>query len=957
MMRKDLFFVSTLTLLLFCFTANYQAQNKKIITPAEYFTFGSMQNVTVSQTGQWVAYKKVFLRDDDWLYLTNPAKSYRDSLAMIKDFKIANDESIVLVRKTLSFEEQRKLKKNKKKPDDWPKDTLWMITDDSLHWIRLTAVDDYQLPVYGSYYFTTLSKKKYVPTHEISDKPKNSGKKKKCFFHGKKMNEKVMPNKFVLKEFKKDEKLFELKLWQKSDNMATWNNVSEVCWSDDGLNLFFVRLAGDSIDSVYIHRWSPNSFQTETVWAGQGVVKKLTTDSTGQWLFFAFSNDTAKNKNFLPVILQWQQNFIDTLYFKNDVGEFKYVSINAGAKFLGQNRAILIYFTDKKVPDDTLSEDEKCGVQIWTWRDTILYTMEEVEHGKLKERRYMVLFSLKNNRNLPIYVGNELYHRFLMPYGPHAFIFIDENSEKYLHQLQWSYPYPKEVNVIDIDKWTLTPAGTFTYEYTIGPEGDKIAWYDAKERSWKMKNIITGQMLHQTVGIDFSDLDHDLPIEPLPAGHDRWSADGRGLLLYSHHDVYYFHQQGVDCITCHLQKQSAPAVYRVLHTKPRRYVFSFQDTMFFKKQDFNTKNEAVLMKLPGARMPDTLIECACSFLSVFQPEKNETLFLRKMRFDEYPDLWMSRDFQNFVKISSINPHIPEYKWGKVKLVHWKTFSGQNADGLLYFPEDLDTNNKYPMIVYFYEKNSQNLHRYYQPVPSASIINFTEYAGNDYVVFVPDIAYKTGDPGKSAYDYIVSGTLEMIRMHKWIDSAALGIQGQSWGGYQTAYLVTQTPLFKAAMAGAPVSNMTSAYGGIRWESGMSRMFQYENTQSRIGKTLWQDREAYIRNSPLFFADKVKTPLLIMANDKDGAVPWYQGIELFLALKRLGKPVWMLNYSGDKHNLTKLPNKIDLSIRMKQFFDYYLKKSPMPEWMLHGNSPFDQDFTDGLKLLNVLYPKND
>jgi len=168
----------------------------------------------------------------------------------------------------------------------------------------------------------------------------------------------------------------------------------------------------------------------------------------------------------------------------------------------------------------------------------------------------------------------------------------------------------------------------------------------------------------------------------------------------------------------------------------------------------------------------------------------------------------------------------------------------------------------------------------------------------------------------------------------VDADRIGIQGQSWGGYQVAYLVTRTNMYRAAMAGAAVTNMTSAYGGIRWGTGISRMSQYEQSQSRIGANLWQHRDLFIQNSPLFYADKISTPLLLMNNDNDGAVPWYQGIELFTALRRLDKPVWMLNYNGDEHNLEKWPNRIDLSIRMMQFFDYYLKGEPMPQWMETG-----------------------
>jgi len=218
-----------------------------------------------------------------------------------------------------------------------------------------------------------------------------------------------------------------------------------------------------------------------------------------------------------------------------------------------------------------------------------------------------------------------------------------------------------------------------------------------------------------------------------------------------------------------------------------------------------------------------------------------------------------------------------------------------------------------------------------------------------VVFVPDIVYKDGFPGESAYKAIVSGTLSMVEKYPFIDKENIGIQGQSWGGYQIAYLITRTKLFKAAMAGAAVSNMVSAYGGIRWESGVSRMFQYEKSQSRIGGTLWEKPLLYLSNSPVFYADKIETPLLIMHNDADGAVPWTQGIELYMAMRRLQKPAWMLTYNNEEHNLTKWPNRVDLSIRMYQFFDHYLKGAPIPSWMKEGIPAIEKGKTTGYELM--------
>ena len=239
-----------------------------------------------------------------------------------------------------------------------------------------------------------------------------------------------------------------------------------------------------------------------------------------------------------------------------------------------------------------------------------------------------------------------------------------------------------------------------------------------------------------------------------------------------------------------------------------------------------------------------------------------------------------------------------------------------------------------MLVVFYETNTEELYRHYVMEPSWSWVNYPFYVSRGYVVFVPDVHYTPGIPGEGAYNCICSGVEALLDKYEFIDKDRIGIDGQSWGGYQTAYLITRTDMFACAGSGAPVSNMTSAFGGIRWGTGDSRQAQYETGQSRIGRNLWEAPELYIANSPLFKADRVNTPLLIMHNDQDGAVPWYQGIEYFMALRRLGKPVWMLQYNGEEHNLIERRNRKDITHRLQEFFDHYLKGDPMPYWMKEG-----------------------
>ena len=327
--------------------------------------------------------------------------------------------------------------------------------------------------------------------------------------------------------------------------------------------------------------------------------------------------------------------------------------------------------------------------------------------------------------------------------------------------------------------------------------------------------------------------------------------------------------------------------------------------------------------------------------------KNSAAFLVMQSDINANELYKGTEYNQIKQVTNIADQQKDYNWLTAELYRWKMFDGKMSEGILYKPENFDPNKKYPIIFYFYERNADGLYNYKAPAPSASTINIPWFVSNGYIVFDPNIYYKDGEPGESAYNSVVSAAKNLGRMN-WIDSTRMAIQGQSWGGYQVAYLITRTNIFRAAGSGAPVVNMTSAYGGIRWGTGINRQFQYEKTQSRLGATLWQRPDLYIKNSPLFQLDKVQTPVLIMHNDADGSVPWYQGIEMFTGLKRLDKKAWLLQYNNEDHNLVQRKNRKDLSVRLGQFFDYYLKDAKPASWIINGVQATDKGRDWGLEV---------
>jgi dipeptidyl aminopeptidase/acylaminoacyl peptidase len=290
----------------------------------------------------------------------------------------------------------------------------------------------------------------------------------------------------------------------------------------------------------------------------------------------------------------------------------------------------------------------------------------------------------------------------------------------------------------------------------------------------------------------------------------------------------------------------------------------------------------------------------------------DVLTLTASRFDQFPDLWVtSGDFRELKRMSNGDAQRAQFNWGTGELIAFRNADGVPLKGLLL---------------------TQGLHSFRNPAPGTSI-NPTFYVSNGYLVYMPDIIYTVGYPGASALKCVLPG-IQGVVDRGYVDENAIGIQGHSWGGYQIAYMVTQTNRFRAAAPGALVSNMTSAYSGIRWGTGLPRQFQYERTQSRIGGSLWDYPLRFLDNSPVFRADRVQTPLLMIHNDEDDAVPWYQGIEFYLALRRLGKEAYLFSYNGEKHGLRKRINQKDYTRRLQEFFDHFLKGAPAPEWMEKG-----------------------
>ncbi len=474
------------------------------------------------------------------------------------------------------------------------------------------------------------------------------------------------------------------------------------------------------------------------------------------------------------------------------------------------------------------------------------------------------------------------------------------------------------------------------FDVSLSPGGRYAVYY--KNKHWYLYDVRLKfpRRLTGAIKTPFFNEDHDYPSDVPGYGIGGWTENDRSVIIYDKYDIWeFFLGSNVNrfiCLTEGKGRQNK-LIFRIQTLDPEAKFFKKNEKLLLTAYSDEEKYTAFYRGTVGKPGVEELIREKKKFTFLKKAKEADRIIYTRESFEEFPDIWVSDfDFKSVQEVTDVNPRLKEFLWGTPELLEWKALDGTRLQGVVIKPENFDSTKRYPVLVYFYRFFSQRLYDF-NPVVINHRPCFPYYTGHGYVIFLPDIRFEIGHPGRSAFQCIVPGVQKLIDMGI-ADPKAIGLHGHSWSGYQTAFIVTQTNMFAAAVAGAPVSNMTSAYSGIRWGSGLARQFQYEKFQSRIGKSLWEDPELYIENSPVFFAHRVETPLLVQFGDEDGAVPWYQGIELYLAMRRLNKNCIFLQYNDEPHHLKKYPNKLDYTIKMKEFLDHYLKGQPAPDWISKG-----------------------
>lgn len=925
-----------------------QGPSKKIISNDAYDSWNSIKQVKWSEDGSVFTYQISAPKSDPWLFFQNAKTLKKDSILKGTNTEIHYKSKFAIFSISPGYDTIRQLKLKDTKRDQLPKDSLGLIWFNNDSIIKIPQIKSFAIAEKGDW---------IAYLNENDNRPKCPTYKKWQIFKKRKKCDRIKTSGKTLTLFNPI-----------NTKKTTIQRVVDYQFNKTGDMLYYSTSIKGDTDTLSLYAYDLNNQTTATIISNQFAISSFTVDEGGKQITFTTTTDTNTLKTYQLGYWTVGDTLAKIIVDSNAVGLKSGWAVSEFSNTYFSKTGEYIYFgTNIKVEQDikdSLLDSEKPKVDIWSWTDKKIQPQQLKQLKKTKKSAYNTQYDIK--KQTIIHLESKENERVFVNPDLDRNIALGRNTDKYLKSNSWDFPWKADYFISDLTtgkKEIILERQA--YFPSLSPSGQFLAWYNGSDSCWMATNVKEKTVVNLTekMGRKFYSDNNGNPFNPFPEGIIGWTnANGiEKMLIESEFDIYELNPADPSnnkCFTLGLGSRFKRkyTVYNFdtdsVYINPLRCMIKGVEQK--TKKEFFTSG-ADFTEDDGFATVDTrrLLLGNHSFLDIKKANNTNYIIVRPMNVSNYPDLYLTKYNYNgtmdpLIKITNANPQQDNYNWATVQQVKWQSYKGLELDGLLYKPENFDSTKQYPMIVYFYEKYDDRLHNYYSPKPTASIVFPTEYASNGYIVFIPNILYTPGHPAQSAFDCIVSGTDYLTEQYKWIDTTKLALQGQSWGGYQTAQLVTMTNKYACGMAGAPVSNMFSAYGGIRWGSGMSRMFQYEKTQSRIGCTIWDCPELYIENSPIFGLPKVNTPLLIMHNDNDGAVPWYQGIEMFMGLRRLEKPVWLLNYNGDAHNLMRNANREDLSLRMRQFFDYYLKDSPMPLWMKNGVPAIEKGDPSNLEL---------
>jgi dipeptidyl aminopeptidase/acylaminoacyl peptidase len=473
----------------------------------------------------------------------------------------------------------------------------------------------------------------------------------------------------------------------------------------------------------------------------------------------------------------------------------------------------------------------------------------------------------------------------------------------------------------------------------FSPDNSKYAYYDTGD--WKVYDFAGGSLKTITAGVNgkFWDTedDHNQVKPGIPGGLLGWSKDGGSVIVRDNWDLWRLPVNGggaAQNITGNGQRDQIRYQNRLVFDPRDRGGIDLSRPLYVETYAEWTKKEG-LAQVDALKGGARLVATEDAKVDYRRARDAGVWLYTRQTVAKFPD-WYANDegLKNERRLTDANPQQKDVAWTPgARLVEYSCENGGSKhQAVLYLPAGYEKGKRYPTLTYIYELLSQEYNVYSQP-NATRYSNPSVFTSRGYAFLKPDIVYHVNDPGRSAAWCIVPAVKAAIATGI-VDPERVGLQGHSWGGYQTTFVTTQTNIFKTAVAGAPLTDMISMFGSVYWNSGNTDGSIFISSQGRFTGGPNEVPEAYLRNSPQTFAEKLSIPFMILHNDRDGAVDFNQGITYYNHLRQLGKEVILLEYVGENHGLARPANQKDYALRMTEWFDTFLRDQPAPQWLQDG-----------------------
>jgi len=892
------------------------SQQKKYLSPDDYGKWQNISSNDLSPDGSWIAYQVTVQEDNDTLYVTNSVtgKSYKIEFASNAAF--SKDNRWIAYAIGLPFKEAEKLR-DQSKPIEYKMGLLKLASGKKE---VIENVTRFEFSRNGKFLAALLA-------------PPKDNKDKGAVV--------------ILKNL--------------SDGTArTIGNVTEFAFNKKSDQFaYIVGSANSAGNSVELFNLNNNNLKV--IASDTARFNKLTWQKEGDGLafFLSYRKDRYEEDNALvysyiniykvPALRIFNpataKGFPDSMRIYN--GSALRLSDDMSTAFFGIKKWTYnaLAKKDDKKPGDTLtkkdslridstralakkSPDKLVPVDVWHWKDPEIQPRQKITFGRDTVFSYLSAWNLDNNTFFQL--AKELIPDAVIN-GNQKYVLIS-TDKKYRPAFKDDYTDAYLVNIKTGEEKMIfekTINSNFNYFPQSSPDGKYFVYF--KDKNWWSYNVATGKHTNLTINLktDFWDTRDDHPASRPAFGGGGWLKGDKEVLLYDEYNIWSVQPDGRAARKL-TDGEKEEIIFRVTRLDYEDPFLDDSKPIFFSAYGDKSKKFGYY-KFEKNKVEKLIYEDA--FVSRLAKAKDAGVYsYTKQDYDKSPALFINDKFAAEKLVTTTNPQQQNYYWGKSELISYTNRHGKKMQGALFYPANYEAGKKYPMIVYIYEILSSTVHNYTSP-SRRSPYNTTNFTSTGYFVFRPDIVYDINDPGVSAVNCVVPAVEELLKTGM-IDKDKVGLMGHSWGAYQTSFIITQTAMFKAAIAGAPLTDLISMSNSIYWNNGIPDSKIFETSQGRFDGP-WYDRmEDHIRNSPMFNASKINTPLLVTFGDKDGAVDWHQGIEMYSTMRRMEKPVILLVYADENHGFTKKDDQIDYQRRQREFFDYYLLGKPAEKWITEG-----------------------